>query len=109
MDERLIKQWQVTESLLDAAAAEIASTEPHCEYKGFLDHNELELALNVLEDAGHELKVSREYWWNLMRAAEVMGLTERYDALREEFRKATNAAQQVAPADHPKALPSGGH
>ena len=89
MDERLIKQWEITETLLQAAAAELSGTAEFAECSELLDHNELELALNVLEEAGHARNVSRDYWWNLKKAAEVMGLSDRYTALREQVRLAS--------------------
>ena len=99
MDERLLKQWQVTEALLRQAATEIPGSSEFSVCEEFLSHNELELALDVLEDAGRNHQVSREFWWNLKKAAEVMGLRERYAALREQVRLASTTAQPVAPAD----------
>ena len=99
MNDRLIKQWQITEGLLREAAAELSDAKALAACEGFLSHNELELALDVLEDAGHDQPVSREFWWNLKKAAEVMGLTKRYSALREQIRLASSAAQPVIPAD----------
>jgi phosphopantetheinyl transferase (holo-ACP synthase) len=55
MDERLAKRWAVTESLLKAAAVEIAGAPEYQESCDFLSHNELELALDVLEHAGQSL------------------------------------------------------
>ena len=60
MDEQLIKQWQVTESLLATAAAQIASTEYYHEYSDFISHNELEIALDMLEEAGQHFPVDRD-------------------------------------------------
>jgi hypothetical protein len=108
MDERLLKQWAVAEALLQAAASEIAGSTAFIECSDFLGHNELELALDVLEDAGYEQDVSRDYWWNLKKAAEVMGLHERYAVLREQVRIATTTAQRGVPPDDPKASHSGG-
>lgn len=102
MDERLAKQWCVTEALLREAVAELDGSTEFVECNHFLSHNEFELALNVLEDAGHSRKVSREYWWNLKKAAELMGLRERYAALREQVRLAGSSAQPVATADRPR-------
>lgn len=100
MDDRLIKQWAVTEKLLQDAAAEISGTKEFAECMTFLGHNELELALDVLEDAGHTRAVSRDYWWNLKKAAEVMGLSNRYAALREQVRlAASDDAQPIIPPD----------
>jgi hypothetical protein len=102
MDERLLKQWQITETLLDTAAAELSGASVLQTYRDFIEHNELEMALDVLEDAGHENAVSREYWWNLKKAAEAMGLRERYAALREQLRLASEAKNQGAQAPNPR-------
>jgi hypothetical protein len=77
MDERLLKQWETTERLLKAAASEIASPARQRDFSHFIDHNELELALDVLEAAAAEQAVSSEFWWNMKKAAQVMGLTDR--------------------------------
>jgi hypothetical protein len=107
MDERLVKQWAVTGTLLQAASSEIKGSTAFVACRYFLEHNELELALDVLEEAGHELVVSRDFWWNLKKAAEVMGLSERYCALRAQVRIATIAAQQGVSSDYPNAPLSG--
>lgn len=90
MDERLIKQWDVTKTLLAEAARQIESSSFYAEYADFISHNELELALDVLEAAGEEVSVNRDYWWNLKKAAEVMGLLNRLNALRAKLREAGN-------------------
>jgi hypothetical protein len=77
MDERLLKQWEVTGRLLQSAASEITSPMHQQEFAHYLNHNELELALDVLEAGAAEQKVSGEFWWHMKKAAEVMGLTER--------------------------------
>lgn len=99
MDERLLKQWQVTEALFWQAATEIDGAPEFAACKEYLSFNELELALDVLEDAGNHNTVTRDFWWNLKKAAEVMGLHERYAALREQVRLASSAAQPGAAAD----------
>jgi hypothetical protein len=77
MDARLVKQWEVTRRLLQLAATEIASDVHQREFAHCLSHNELELALDVLEGAAAEQRVSVGFWRNMKRAAEVMGLPER--------------------------------
>jgi hypothetical protein len=44
-------------------------------FQEFLDHNELGLASDTLEDCGEEYGATREFWVYLMRAAEVMELS----------------------------------
>lgn len=77
MDERLIKRWEVTAQLLQSAASELASPMHQREFARYLKHNELELALDVLEAGAAEQQVSGEFWWHMKKAAEVMGLSER--------------------------------
>lgn len=97
MNEQLIKQWAVTEKLLQDAAAEILGTKDFAECMDLLRHNELELALDELENVGHTRKVSRNYWCNLKKAAEVMGLSNRYAALEEQERLVTIDAEPIIP------------
>lgn len=77
MDERLLKQWEVTRRLLQTAASEIASPVHLQEFDDYLSHNDLELALDILEAGAAEQRVSGDFWWHMKKAAEVMGLTER--------------------------------
>lgn len=69
MDKRLLKQWDVTHRLLQSAALEITSVAHRQEYVDFISHNELGLALDVLEDAASNQEVSLEFWWNMKKAA----------------------------------------
>jgi len=94
VDERLQKQWKVTATLLSAAAAaaEVLDAPGYSEYQEYMEHNELELALNVLEDIGSSTSASATYWWNLRKAAQVMGLKSHYASLRKHFRNASRAA-----------------
>ena len=84
MDEHLLKQWKALEGLLEAAASEISDSDDYVEYKNYVDHNEFELALDVLEDAGKTKNMSSQYWLNLMEAAKIMRLFDRYAALRSK-------------------------
>jgi hypothetical protein len=66
-------------TLPDAAASDRAVQE----YQEFLDHNELELACDMLEAYAEEHPVSREFWLALRDAATKMELSEhvqRYEA-----------------------------
>lgn len=91
MNERLRKQWELTESLLREAAEHIRSSSHFDSYSDFIDHNELELALDVLEEAGEECSVNSEYWHLLKKAAGVMGLDTRRKALQRKFQQARAA------------------
>ena len=51
----------------------------------YLDHNELELALDMLEEIGGLIPCRGGYWRTLERAAESMDLQERVPYFREQF------------------------
>ena len=84
MDQRLLKQWEVTRSLLASAAFEVQHAQGYQNYQGHLAQNDLELALNCLQEIGMEGSVSADFWWNLKKAAEVMGLEHRRAELRRQ-------------------------
>ncbi|WP_394170716.1 hypothetical protein [Saccharospirillum alexandrii] len=79
----LEKKWKITVAFLSEARAIL------CEYQGvgkyiaeydeYLDHNELELALDMLEEAALEAtsKPPAEIWIKLGEAANSMGLVDR--------------------------------
>lgn len=46
-------------------------------YEEMLDHNELELALDLLEEIGEQNLCPREFWLSLKLAANDMGLDKR--------------------------------
>jgi hypothetical protein len=54
----------------------------------YLEHNELELALETLMELGHLTTSCGGFWRDLERAAEVMGLNDRLLTLRQAFRAA---------------------
>lgn len=56
--------------------------------------DEIELALGCLEGVGDKRSMSPDFWWKLKKAAEVLGLESRYDALRSKRRK----AQEIDPS-----------
>jgi hypothetical protein len=93
-NHELIKRWKITETLLERARNALPANPVQDEYETarlleqyqeFLEHNELELALDVLEDLGHLLSAQGGFWRDLERAAENMGLSERLPALRKAF------------------------
>jgi len=93
----LIKRWKVTESLLERARRELPDFPAHhekqraallAEYREFLDHNELGLAFDILEQLGHLVPVRGGFWRDLELAAENMGLVDRLPALRKAFSEA---------------------
>lgn len=116
----LWKRWQVTKSYLRFAAQllpdslikndggdsaqEIGSLHVYNEY---LEHNELGLALDQLEEVGELNTVPPAYWKNLANAAQTMELNERAGTLMDKFEFAlTNRAVEqrnaTEPCDAPK-------
>jgi hypothetical protein len=62
--------------------AECASDQAVIEYRDFLDHNEPELACDMLEAYAEEHPVLREFWLALLDAAENMKLSKNADRFR---------------------------
>jgi hypothetical protein len=93
-DSKLVKSWKVTEALLERArhALPARHEQEHAtfltQYWEFLQHNELELALDTLEELGHLISARGGFWRDLERAAENMGLVDRLPALRKAFSEA---------------------
>ena len=73
--------WAVTRRHLDAAARMLPE-ERLAEYRSWLEHNELELALDELAAIGDALHPPRGFWEELARAAANMRLDEKAARLR---------------------------
>jgi hypothetical protein len=92
--KRFQKSWKITETLLERARHALPIRHEHeyaalsTQYREFLEHNELELALDTLEELGHLISARGEFWRDLERAAENMGLVDRLPALRKAFSEA---------------------
>jgi hypothetical protein len=78
--------WRMIEADLERARNTLpdsaASDDAVREYRDYLDHNELELACDMLESYGEEHTVTREFWIALRDAATKMKLplhVERYE------------------------------
>lgn len=93
-DLKQIKRWKVIETLLERARRALpdfpADHERECaallaEYREFLEHNELGLAFDTLEQLGRLVPARGGFWRDLERAAEIMGLADRLPALRKAF------------------------
>lgn len=88
------RNWATTCAHLGAARRELpespvagAQGATVASYENFLEHNELELALDELADMGLTNAPGAKFWLHLKRAAENMGLSERTTALERELRK----------------------
>jgi hypothetical protein len=93
-DVKLLKSWKVTETLLERARNALPIPfEQHeqeytallAQYQSYIEHNELGLALDTLEELGHLGPCRGGFWRDLERAAENMGLVDRLPALRKAF------------------------
>jgi hypothetical protein len=93
-DAELVKRWKITETLLERARhalpdAPVRHEQEYAEhlaqYREFLEHNELELALDILEKLGHLIPARGGFWRDLERAAESMGLVDRLPTLQKAF------------------------
>jgi hypothetical protein len=96
-DAELVKRWKITETLLKRARHTLPDApvrhEQECAeylalYREFLEHNELELAFDILEKLGHLISARGGFWRDLERAAESMGLVDRLPALQKAFSEA---------------------
>jgi len=94
---RLWKTWKVSDALL--RRARLALPNPDAESKGeftkldkqfaeMLDHNEHELALDLIEEMGLIAQPRGGFWKDLERAAENMELEDRIPRIRSQFDKA---------------------
>jgi hypothetical protein len=90
----MVKRWKTTEVLLERARQALppSISLEHAgllsQYREFLEHNEFELSLDVLEELGHLVSARGGFWRDLERAAECMELGERLPALRKAFSEA---------------------
>jgi hypothetical protein len=93
-DAEMVKSWKITETLLERArhALPASREQEHAplfvRYREFMEHNELGLALDVLEELGHLTCARGGFWRDLERAAENMGLADRVPAFRKAFSEA---------------------
>lgn len=79
----LQRRWAITRDHLAQARAALPSVDMtarhRSEFEEYLDHNELELAMDVLADAAEAGSPTAEFWRALSRAALGMNLQERAD------------------------------
>jgi hypothetical protein len=90
-DVELRKRWMVSRTLLERArralpdGSEQAYATRLARYGEFLESNEFEMALDMLEELGHIVLCHGGFWRDLERAAENMELVDRVPALRKSY------------------------
>jgi hypothetical protein len=91
------KLWKITVAYLEHARKKLPeSTEKNSDeyqrllesYHNFLEHNELELALDALEELGDLVQNKGGFWKDLERAATTMELKNRASRFHEKFLEA---------------------
>jgi hypothetical protein len=101
-DVALFKRWKISEALLKRAHRALPrpdqATEEQFrvledEFLEYLEHNEHELALDMLQEAGDMVVPRGGFWKDLIRAAENMGLTKRIPYFESKFHKALSRLQ----------------
>ena len=93
MNAALFKQWKISETLLRRAHAAMPRPENdnptfivlEKQFTEYLEHNELELALDTLEELGDLVSPRGGFWKDLMRAAENLTLLDRIPELQKRF------------------------
>jgi hypothetical protein len=104
VDRALKRLWEAVRRDFDRARSLLpvrpAEVEGSLDRLGeWLDHNELELALDELESLGEDNTAPPKFWEALRSAAERMRLTERADRLG---RRAAGDAERGAAPDRPR-------
>ena len=103
MNNELQKTWNLVETLLRNARAELDAgsmsaegSEFLAEFDGYLSHNELELALDALTDAGKLTSARGRFWHSLSQAARLMELDEKAAELEYIFvQEASRSLEQA--------------
>src|SRR5262249_5139442 len=100
--QELWKRWKISETLLKRAHAALPSPDTKAEgrfralekeFLEYLDHNEHELALDMLEEMGDLVTPRGGFWKDLIRAAENMNLLNRIPDFESKFQQALSRLQ----------------
>lgn len=105
MNVALFKKWKISETLLKGTHAALPRPEKddtvfselEKQFIEYLEHNEHELALDVLEELGDLMAPRGGFWKDLMRAAENMTLSERIPQLQRKFHDTIPRASDSPP------------
>ena len=101
-DVALVKRWKISEVLLERAHRALPKPDKNLEaqfraleieFLGYLEHNEHELALDILQEAGELVAPRGGFWKDLIRAAQNMGLTKRIPYFESKFHEALSRLQ----------------
>jgi hypothetical protein len=96
-DIALIKQWKVSEAILKRAHRALPQPDKNAEaqfrilekkFLAYLQHNEQELALDMIQELGDLVAPRGGFWKDLIRAAENMRLTKRVPYFESKFDEA---------------------
>jgi hypothetical protein len=83
---KLLKLWRTVEEILKRAESTIPLPKfenkkeyehLRCQFNEYLKHNELELAMDMLEELSTIVKCDESFWKEMQRAAELMELNDR--------------------------------
>ena len=95
-DAALYKRWKISETLLRRAHSAIPRSESQEErfcvienaFFEYLEHNEHELALDMLQELGEFASPRGGFWKDLIRAAATMKLAHRIAYFRKKYDEA---------------------
>lgn len=96
-DAALFKRWKVSQTLLSRAFDALPRPEKkeeeqfHAlegEFREYLDHNEHELALDMIQELGELVRPRGGFWKDLIRAAENMELPQRAPYFQKKYQEA---------------------
>jgi len=95
--QALWKRWKISETLLKRAHCALPRPAVKAEEQfralekallEYLEHNEHELALDMLQEMGEVVAPRGGFWKDLVRAAENMGLSNRIPYFESKFQQA---------------------
>jgi hypothetical protein len=100
--QTLWKRWKISETLLKHAHSALPRPNMKAEeqfralekaFLEYLDHNEHELALDMVQDMGELVAPRGGFWKDLVRVAENMGLLNRIPYFESKFHQALSRHQ----------------
>ena len=105
VDEARLRRWKNVRCQLGAARELVKNDEKHraisqrgnslASFSEYLEHNELELALEQLEILGEKNRLTGDFWLHLAMAARCMDLSQRYESALQRFRVGVESNVQL--------------